>query len=72
VILPRLANRLVVTDVGPLIELARHDLLDLLRLLFKQVHVPQVVLDECLAHSHLSDTQRIQAALPQRSPREWG
>lgn len=63
--MPRSANKLVVTDAGPLMALGRHDLLGLLPALFQQVHVPQVVLDECLVHPHLPDTQAIQAALTQ-------
>lgn len=45
--------------------LGRHDLLDLLKALFQQVYVPQMVLDECLVHPHLPDAQRIQSALTQ-------
>lgn len=63
--MPRSANKLVVTDAGPLIVLGRHDLLDLLHALFLQVHVPQVVIDECLVHPDMPDAQRIQAALTQ-------
>lgn len=63
--MPRLANKLVVTDAGPLMALGRHDLLALLPDLFLQVHVPQVALDECLVHPHLPDAQRIYTALAQ-------
>jgi predicted nucleic acid-binding protein len=61
--LPRLINKLVVTDAGPLMALGRQDLLGLLPLLFQQVHVPDVVIRECLAHPELPDAQRIEAAL---------
>jgi hypothetical protein len=61
--LPRLINKLVVTDAGPLMALVRQDLLGLLPALFQQVHVPDVVVSECLAHPELPDAQRIKAAL---------
>lgn len=54
---------LVVTDAGPLMALGRHDLLGLLPRLFRQVHVPQVVLRECLARPELPDAHAIQAAV---------
>lgn len=59
----RLINKLVVTDAGPLMALGRQDLLGLLPALFQQVHVPDVVVRECLAHPELPDVQRIEAAL---------
>lgn len=61
--LPRLSNKLVVTDAGPLMALGRQDLLGLLPALFQHVHVPDVVVRECLAHPELPDAQRIEAAL---------
>lgn len=61
--MPRLINKLVVTDAGPLMALGRQDLLGLLPALFLQVHVPDVVVRECLAHPEMPDAQRIQAAL---------
>lgn len=61
--LPRLINKLVVTDAGPLMALGRQDLLGFLPALFQHVHVPDVVVRECLAHPELPDAQRIEAAL---------
>ena len=61
--MPPLINKLVVTDAGPLMALGRQDLLGLLPALFQQVHVPEVVVRECLAHPDLPDAQRIEAAL---------
>jgi uncharacterized protein len=61
--LPHLSNKLVVTDAGPLMALGRQDLLGLLPELFQHVHVPDVVIRECLAHPELPDAQRIEAAL---------
>lgn len=61
--MPHLSNKLVVTDAGPLMALGRQDLLGLLPALFQQVHVPDVVVRECLTHPELPDAQRIEAAL---------
>ncbi len=61
--MPRLINKLVVTDAGPLMALGRQDLLGLMPALFQQVHVPEVVVRECLAHPELPDAKRIQRAL---------
>lgn len=61
--MPRLINKLVVTDAGPLMALGRQDLLGFLPALFQHVHVPDVVVRECLAHPELPDAQRIEAAL---------
>jgi predicted nucleic acid-binding protein len=59
----RSTHELVVTDAGPLMALGRHDVLGLLPALFRQVHVPELVLRECLTRPELPDAQRIQAAL---------
>lgn len=61
--MPRSINKLVVTDAGPLMALGRQDLLGLLPALFQQVHVPDLVVRECLAKPELPDAQRVQAAL---------
>ncbi|MBT9610860.1 MAG: DUF3368 domain-containing protein [Aquabacterium sp.] len=61
--MPRLINKLVVTDAGPLMALGRQDLLGLLPMLFQQVHVPDAVVRECLARPELPDAQRIKSAL---------
>lgn len=61
--LPHSIHRLVVTDAGPLMVMARHDVLGLLPALFLQVHVPEVVARECLVHPELPDAHRIRAAL---------
>lgn len=60
---PLLPTEVVVADAGPLISLGRLDLLPLLARLFGVVHVPQVVLDECLARPDQADAQRIRSAL---------
>ena len=49
----------VVSDAGPLISLGRLDLLHLLTALFSAVHVPQLVVLECLARLANMDAQRI-------------
>lgn len=61
--MPRLINKLVVTDAGSLMALGRQDLLGLLPMLFQQVHVPDAVVRECLARPELPDAQRIKSAL---------
>lgn len=55
-------TRLVVADAGPLISLGRIDHLPLLPRLFGTVHVPQAVLDECLARPEQADARRIREA----------
>lgn len=59
----RLTDELVVTAAGPLMVFGRVDQLSLLPALFRQVRVPQQVLDECLEHPELPDAQRIAAAV---------
>lgn len=60
---PLAPEHIVVTDAGPLMALGRQDLIGLLAQVFARVMVPRVVLDECLRHPQLDDTQRIQAAV---------
>jgi predicted nucleic acid-binding protein len=52
-----------VSDAAPLISLGRLDLLPLLRALFTEVQVPEIVVDECLARPDNVDAQRIRKAL---------
>jgi predicted nucleic acid-binding protein len=47
---------LLVADAGPLIILAKCALLDLLKTLFEQIHVPQAVLDEVLGRGTWAET----------------
>lgn len=61
--LPPSAARVVVSDSGPLIALARLDLLPLLNSLFSDVQIPEAVFAECIARPELVDAQRIQAAM---------
>lgn len=53
----------VVSDAGPLISLARLDLLILLQHLFEEVQVPDAVIGECMARPGNADTVRISAAI---------
>lgn len=53
----------VVSDAGPLISLARLDLLPVLQSLFEQVQVPEEVIVECMARPGNADTVRISDAL---------
>ena len=57
------APPVVVSDAGPLISLGRLDLLHLLTTLFSAVHVPQLVVLECLARPANLDAQRIRVML---------
>lgn len=75
------SNRLVVADAGPLIALARLDLLELLPALFSQVFLTPTVLNECEAKPDCAEGMRIRAAvdmglLELLAPREalpiWG
>lgn len=61
--LPTGRPRVVVSDAGPLISLGRLDLLVLLRELFAEVQVPDIVIEECLARPDNVDAQRIRQAL---------
>ena len=63
--LPAAAGIVVVSDAGPLISLARLDLLPLLQQLFKEVQVPEDVINECMARPGNADTVRISDALSQ-------
>ena len=49
----------IISDTGPLIALAKLDLLHLLPTLFSTVYVPQTVFQEAIAKQHNIDTQRI-------------
>ncbi|MBX3635914.1 MAG: DUF3368 domain-containing protein [Rubrivivax sp.] len=60
---PPAAAIVVVSDAGPLISLARVDLLGVLPHLFAEVQVPDEVVSECLARPDNPDTERIRAAL---------
>lgn len=61
---PTIADSIVVvSDAGPLICLARLDLLGVLPRLFSEVQVPAEVIRECLARPGNDDTVRIEAAL---------
>lgn len=55
----------VVSDAGPLISLARLDLLSLLPGLFREIQVPEDVIAECMARPDNADTARISEALNQ-------
>ena len=55
-------TRVVVADSGPLIALARLELLSLLGQLFDEVQVPHAVFAECVARPDLADARHIQAA----------
>lgn len=57
------AGAVVVSDAGPLISLARLDLLGVLSGLFSQVQVPAEVIEECQARPGNADTLRIAQAL---------
>lgn len=63
--LPVAVGIIVVSDAGPLISLARLDLLPLLQQLFIEVQVPEDVIRECMARSGNADTVRISDALNQ-------
>lgn len=54
--------QVVIADAGPLLALAKLDLLNLLEQLFGVVLIPEAVYNECLAKSGL-DSQRIQQAV---------
>ncbi len=54
--------RIVIADAGPLIALAKADLLGLLKDLFGSVVVPERVFTECMASPGV-DSQRIEAAV---------
>lgn len=75
------SNRLVVADTGPLIALARLELLELLPALFQQVYLTPTVLSECEAKPDCGEGVRIRLAvdagrLELLAPREalprWG
>lgn len=53
----------VVADAGPLIALAKLELLDLPRRTFGQILVPQTVLDECREQIHSRDAMLIGEAV---------
>lgn len=57
------AQRIVVSDAGPLISLARLDQLGLLPCLFSEVQVPAEVIAECRARPGNLDARRIDAAI---------
>lgn len=50
---------LLVADAGPLIILAKCNLLDVLKTLFDQIHVPQAVADEMLGRGIWPETPRL-------------
>lgn len=62
---PAAAGIVVVSDAGPLISLARLDLLTVLQSLFEEVQVPDDVVVECMARPGNTDTMRISDALKQ-------
>lgn len=57
----------VVSDAGPLISLARLDLLTVLQNLFDEIQVPDDVINECMARPGNADTARIRDALDRGS-----
>ena len=63
--MPRLNARVVVSDAGPLISLARLNMLGLLTDLFAEVQVPREVLNECLVVPERPSAQRIAEATVQ-------
>ena len=62
---PAAAGTVVVSDAGPLISLARLDLVTVLQSLFEEVQVPDDVIVECMARPGNADTVRISDALKQ-------
>lgn len=59
-------NPIIVSDTGPLIALAKLDLLDLLPQLFSTVYVPDTVLKEATKQFQRVDAQRILDFVPQQ------
>lgn len=59
------SHGLLVADAGPLIILAKCDLLDVLKTLFDQIHVPQAVLDEIVGRGIWPETPRLRKWIPQ-------
>ena len=53
---------IVISDAGPLIALAQINAIDLINQLFDKVHIPETVLQECLAKQG-KDTKIIQQAV---------
>jgi len=51
--------QLIVADTGPLIALARLDRLELLTILFSEVHLPQIVLSEATQKGEYADAELI-------------
>ena len=62
---PAAAGTVVVSNAGPLISLARLDLVTVLQSLFEEVQVPDDVIVECMARPGNADTVRISDALKQ-------
>lgn len=58
-----MSMNLLIADSGPLIALAKLQLLDLPRRLFRQVLVPATVFQECLTQAHLPDAITIRDAV---------
>ena len=62
-------NPIIVSDTGPLIALAKLDLLDLLPQLFSIVYVPATVFEEATKQYERSDAQHIKHFSPQKLQR---
>lgn len=56
-------NELLIADTGPLLALARVEMLPVLAGLFQRVILPDVVLEECLAKPDREDAERIRQAV---------
>lgn len=54
-------EKVIVSDAGPLIALAKLDRLDLLFCSFSEIHVPKAVYLETTADRHRLDSQRIES-----------
>ena len=61
--IPAAPGIVVVSGAGPLISLARLNLLTVLQILFEEVQVPEDVIHECMARPGNVDTARISEAL---------
>lgn len=56
-------HELLIADTGPLLALARVEMLPVLAVLFQRVFLPDVVLEECLAKPDRQDAERIRQAV---------
>lgn len=56
-------NELLIADTGPLLALARVEMLPVLAALFHRVILPDAVLEECLAKPDRLDAERIRQAV---------